>query len=87
MPAGADVRVRALLERLGFSSGIRPATRAAPTGASGCCSPGLEEFREHLGGELTITLLSDIGTGVDVHTMDADLIDQAIDWLRPQGAA
>jgi 3-dehydroquinate synthase len=28
---------------------------------------GLEEFREHLGGELTITLLKRIGEGVEVH--------------------
>jgi 3-dehydroquinate synthase len=36
---------------------------------------------------LTITLLSDIGTSVDVHTMDHELLDQAIDWLRPSGTA
>jgi 3-dehydroquinate synthase len=28
---------------------------------------GLEEFREHLGGELTLTMLRGIGTGVEVH--------------------
>ena len=28
---------------------------------------GLEEFREHLGGDLTITLLKEIGVGVEVH--------------------
>ena len=31
---------------------------------------GLEEFREHLGGELTITLLKDIGKGFEVHEMN-----------------
>jgi 3-dehydroquinate synthase len=30
---------------------------------------GLEEFREHLGGELTVSLLKKIGTGVEVHEM------------------
>ena len=43
---------------------------------------GLEEFREHLGGELTITLLRDIGTGEEVHHMEADEILQAMAWLR-----
>jgi len=31
---------------------------------------GLEEFREHLGGELTITLLRAIGQGFEVHEID-----------------
>lgn len=31
---------------------------------------GLEEFREHLGGALTITLLRDIGHPVDIHEID-----------------
>ena len=43
---------------------------------------GLEEFREHLGGELTITLLKEIGRGVDVHEMDQQKIVEAIHELR-----
>ena len=43
---------------------------------------GLEEFREHLGGELTVLLLRDIGKGEDVHTMDTNLLDECIDWLE-----
>ena len=35
---------------------------------------GLEEFREHLGGELTVTLLAGIGRGVEVHEIDAALM-------------
>ena len=42
---------------------------------------GLEEFREHLGGTLTITLLNGIGTPVDVHDMDHDRILKAIEYL------
>ena len=34
---------------------------------------GLDEFREHLGGELTVLLLADIGRGVDVHRIDEEL--------------
>jgi 3-dehydroquinate synthase len=47
----------------------------------------LHEFREHLGGELTVTLLSEIGVGVEVHVMDAGLIERAIEWLRPRDGA
>ena len=43
---------------------------------------GLEEFREHLGGELTITLLKKIGVGVEVNAMDEAVIVRAIDELR-----
>lgn len=43
---------------------------------------GLQEFREHLGGRLTIMLLDRIGKGVEVHEMDADLIADAVDYLE-----
>jgi 3-dehydroquinate synthase len=43
---------------------------------------GLEEFREHLGGRLTITLLREIGQPVDVHDMDATGVEAAVVDLR-----
>ncbi len=43
---------------------------------------GLEEFREHLGGELTITLLNEIGRGLEVHEMDSAQVLAAIQELR-----
>ncbi|MFM9097642.1 MAG: 3-dehydroquinate synthase [Phycisphaerales bacterium] len=39
---------------------------------------GLEEFREHLGGRLTITLLRAVGDPVDVHEVDERLLRGAI---------
>jgi len=42
----------------------------------------LRDFREHLGGELTITLLAAIGRGIEAHQMDEALILEAIDWLK-----
>jgi len=45
---------------------------------------GLEEFREHLGGELTITLLTGIGSGEEVHEMDTALLKQAAEILNHQ---
>lgn len=38
---------------------------------------GLEEFREHLGGQLTIMLLKGIGEGEEVHEIDIELVKQA----------
>lgn len=43
---------------------------------------GLDEFREHLGGELTVLLLSDLGKGVDVHEFNISLLEQSIEQLR-----
>ncbi len=43
---------------------------------------GLNEFREHLGGQLTITLLEGLGKGVEVHEMDFELISRAVDYLE-----
>jgi 3-dehydroquinate synthase len=43
---------------------------------------GLTEFREHLGGELTLMLLAGIGTGVEVHQINLELYRQAIAYLK-----
>lgn len=45
---------------------------------------GLSEFREHLGGRLTIMLLQGIGKGVEVHEIDNDLVRQSIATLKEQ---
>ncbi|SNR39020.1 3-dehydroquinate synthase [Maribacter sedimenticola] len=47
---------------------------------------GLEEFREHLGGELTITLIAGLGVKHDVHTIDLPLMKQAVERLNHQFA-
>jgi 3-dehydroquinate synthase len=43
---------------------------------------GLQEFREHLGGKLTIMLLDRIGKGVEVNTMDNQLVIESIRRLK-----
>lgn len=43
---------------------------------------GLEEFREHLGGQLTVTLLKEIGLGQEYHQLDSAVILQAIEYLK-----
>jgi 3-dehydroquinate synthase len=42
---------------------------------------GLEEFRQHLGGRLTLTMLRGVGDPVDVHEIDPRLMRQAIEHL------
>jgi 3-dehydroquinate synthase len=48
---------------------------------------GLSEFREHLGGRLTIMLLQDIGQGIEVHNIDLDLMRQSLTVLEDAAAA
>jgi 3-dehydroquinate synthase len=43
---------------------------------------GLQEFREHLGGQLTIMLLKDIGKGEEVHEIDTSLVIEAGKQLK-----
>ena len=43
---------------------------------------GLREFREHLGGELTIQMLRGVGKGFNVHEIDEELMRQGIARLH-----
>ena len=43
---------------------------------------GLEEFRQHLGGRLTITLLKAVGEPLNVHEIDHVVMQEAIEKLR-----
>jgi 3-dehydroquinate synthase len=48
---------------------------------------GLETFREHLGGELTIMLLEGIGRGIEVHEVDLSVYRRAVAKLRERQPA
>lgn len=68
-------RILQLLEHLGFSL-------FHPDLEQPALLAGLEEFREHLGGALTIMLLRGIGRGENVHDMDQDLLRSCICDLK-----
>lgn len=82
LPKDSDTRVRCLLERLGFTL-WNPILDCRDVNGELEVLRGIEDFREHLGGELCVTVLSAIGSGVEIHTMDRELVAKAIDWLRP----
>jgi len=46
---------------------------------------GLEEFRQHLGGRLTVTMLQAVGRKIDVHEIDRGAMREAIDAVRELG--
>jgi 3-dehydroquinate synthase len=83
---GEEERLCALLEYLGFELWHPALAKTSPAG-KWVILEGLDEFREHLGGELTITLLSGIGTGVEVHEMDTGRVRQAMLWLKERAGA
>lgn len=68
LEAGADERVAALLSALGFSL-WHPALELKDNCGDWEIMRGLTDFQEHLGGDLTITLLREIGVGEEVHHM------------------
>jgi 3-dehydroquinate synthase len=43
---------------------------------------GLEEFREHLGGKLTITLIRSIGKKIDTHHINKNVYEKSINLLK-----
>ncbi|MDI6774865.1 MAG: 3-dehydroquinate synthase [Verrucomicrobiota bacterium] len=47
---------------------------------------GLEQFREHLGGELTLTMPCPLGRKIEIHALEPDLVGQGIDYLEKRSA-
>jgi 3-dehydroquinate synthase len=81
LAAATAERVLGLIERIGFEtyhSGLLAEGRSGEP----VILEGLEEFREHLGGELTVTLVPDVGHKIEVHEMDRQLILAAMDELQ-----
>jgi 3-dehydroquinate synthase len=74
-------RILKLLEQLGFNLFADELLKADANEHLQILT-GLEEFREHLGGELTVTLLKEIGRGVEIHEMNQAKIIEAIHELR-----
>jgi 3-dehydroquinate synthase len=81
LDAASGDRACALLEDLGLTLWDDALTQTNKHGVLSVLQ-GLDEFREHLGGELTVTLLQGIGNGIEVNDIDIDRVVRCIDWLR-----
>lgn len=81
LDAASAERVLRLIEDLGFDTFANELFHVDSTDSL-VVIRGLEEFREHLGGQLTVTLLKAIGQGVEVHEMDDAVIVEAIQELH-----
>ncbi len=74
-------RILSLIAKLGFQCYDEALTIQSARGDYQVLR-GLEEFREHLGGKLTIPLLRDIGDQIEVNEMDFDVLAKSIDLLK-----
>jgi 3-dehydroquinate synthase len=74
LPFDECERVIQLLKKLGFDL-THPLMEVLK--ADSPILQGLEEFREHLGGRLTIMLLDAIGKGIEVHEIDTGFLVQS----------
>lgn len=81
LDADSAERILKLLERLGFKLFTNELLSADAMDHLQILN-GLEEFHEHLGGELSITLLKAIGQAAEVHEMNPATIIQGIHELQ-----
>src|SRR5690606_10490407 len=75
-------RISALLAALGLPR-YHPALSERVEGRLGVLA-GLDEFREHLGGALTVTLLRGVARPFEVNALDERLIEDAVAWLEAE---
>jgi 3-dehydroquinate synthase len=80
VPSALAERVLAVISGLGLAT-FHPVLDQRDACGRRVVLDGLEEFREHLGGRLTVMMLGGIGRGVDVHELDAEVLGRCIDRL------
>jgi 3-dehydroquinate synthase len=85
LDAASAARILQLLESLGFDLFAGELLHADADGELEVLA-GLEEFREHLGGQLNITLLKGIGKACEVSEMNLPRVVQAIFELQQRQA-
>lgn len=81
LPHSELSRILNTLRTLGFDLYVPEMTEESDIEHPRCLFRGLNEFREHLGGELTLTLLQRIGKEIEVHSVKTSSYQQAISLL------
>ena len=82
---GEELRVCDLLAKLGFEL-WHPSLLEKDAAGELIVLNGLVEFKEHLGGELTITLLKELGVGIEVNEIDQQQVLESICWMKDRFA-
>ena len=81
LPEAVAERILGIIQRLGFQLFAPIKEIRGPSGRQDMID-GLEEFREHLGGQLTIPMIRGPGQRLDVHEMDGPVVKASFDELR-----
>jgi 3-dehydroquinate synthase len=74
-------RILGVIQALGFELFAPVKQIRSATGRQDMLD-GLEEFREHLGGRLTIPMIRAPGMRLEIHEMDGGVVKAAFDELR-----
>lgn len=80
-------RILSLIEAVGFALWSDCLDRIDPSSGKPVILAGLEEFREHLGGRLTITLVPAIGEKTEVHSIKEGAVLAALGDLRERAVS
>jgi 3-dehydroquinate synthase len=75
-------RIIALLQALRLAVYAPQLSRRLDAEGDASVLSGLDEFREHLGGQLTVMLLRGIGQPFDAHEIRRELVGRSIELLR-----
>ncbi len=81
LPEPVAERILGIIQQLGFEL-YAPIEQVRADQGRKDMLDGLEEFREHLGGRLTIPMIRAPGDRLDVHDMDGPVVKAALDELR-----
>ncbi|MGZ0715552.1 3-dehydroquinate synthase [Pseudomonas palleroniana] len=84
LSASDTQRLMNLLHTLGFNL-CPPELKMKDAQGRSLVLLGLEEFRQHLGGQLSIPMLRCIGESVDLHAIDDAQMEQALQRLANRG--
>lgn len=86
LPEIVSKKIGRVMETIGFPQYDELLSQRDATGKLAVVA-GLEEFREHLGGRLTILLLQAAGKSVEVHAMNENWIEECIESMRDHSFA
>jgi 3-dehydroquinate synthase len=80
-------RVCSAMERCGLLLWHPSLVRKSPATGTLAVVAGLEEFRQHLGGRLTVTLPEGLGRKREVHAIAPELVEAGVAWLTARHSA
>lgn len=81
LPAASAERILNLLHHLGFAL-YSPLMEQRTSGGQWALWEGLQEFREHLGGQLHLTMLREIGQSFETDTLQSAWVEEAVAQLK-----